>query len=469
VLRRLGWPLVIFGECFAVLAVFRFRSPGIDAFVSLVGGREVAEHGLPHHDRLTLLGHGRRWIDQQWLAQWVLYRAWDLGGYRLMALLGTLFAAAAFGLLAHVLLERGAAPRRMVKWTLLAFAVSLPDQALRAQDFAYPLFVLVGWVLLRDLGAQRLSARRLVVAIALLVLWANVHASVILGLRARRRVLHMARPRPRPARVRPRSRRRSPRPALHTVRPRDRPLLRGLPRQRRDPALLVRVGSPRPTSTACRRSRSSCSLALLDLLVRRRLPAPWPLLVATTALVALGFAGLRWECWAGFAGVVLATDVLNAAAPATPEERARRPRRFEVALGLLAVPALVVLLVQTTAGFEGIAPRASIAAVARYAAAHPRATILADDRTATPLLWLHPELAGRLALDDRLEVFRPSVVDEWADFVDGKPAVVRRLASRYAVLVASWSNGTLRRRLLGLHARVVHDGRDGVVVARGSG
>jgi hypothetical protein len=38
-----------------------------------VSGREVAQHGLPHHDSLTLWTLGARWIDQQWLGQLFYY------------------------------------------------------------------------------------------------------------------------------------------------------------------------------------------------------------------------------------------------------------------------------------------------------------------------------------------------------------------------------------------------------------
>jgi hypothetical protein len=200
--------------------------------------------------------------------------------------------------------------------------------------------------------------------------------------------------------------------------------------------------------------------ALLYVLVRNGVTSR-PLLVAVTALVGLGFAGFRWQCWAGVVAVVLATDVLNEAQPPSAAERARGPRRFEVGLGLLAVPALVALLVQSTAGFEGKVPRDAIAAVARY----PRATVLADDVTATPLLWLQPRFAGRLGIDDRLEVFTEAQVDDWADYVDGKEGIVARLTRSYDVLVASHDHEKLVKRLRALPGRrVVYDRHDGIVL-----
>src|SRR5207248_6303746 len=36
-----------------------------DTWLTLLCGREIDEHGLPHVDRLTVLAGGRSWIDQQ--------------------------------------------------------------------------------------------------------------------------------------------------------------------------------------------------------------------------------------------------------------------------------------------------------------------------------------------------------------------------------------------------------------------
>ena len=46
-----------------------------DSWLALVGGREIVRHGLPSHDTLSALGHGRQWIDQAWLGQLALSSA----------------------------------------------------------------------------------------------------------------------------------------------------------------------------------------------------------------------------------------------------------------------------------------------------------------------------------------------------------------------------------------------------------
>src|SRR5919201_4315057 len=53
-----------------------------DSWLALVAGRDVFSHGPPAHDSLAVLTHGRTWIDQQWLAQLLLYGAFSTGGMR---------------------------------------------------------------------------------------------------------------------------------------------------------------------------------------------------------------------------------------------------------------------------------------------------------------------------------------------------------------------------------------------------
>src|SRR5262249_20637019 len=53
-----------------------------DMWLAVAGGREVVEHGLPHHDTLAIWTHGREWVDQQWLAQLFYYGLYAAGGIK---------------------------------------------------------------------------------------------------------------------------------------------------------------------------------------------------------------------------------------------------------------------------------------------------------------------------------------------------------------------------------------------------
>lgn len=148
-----------------------------DTWLALVGGREIVEHGLPHH-ALTGLPAGRTWVDQEWLSQLIMYGVLRLGGLGLLVLVNGLVLLAA--LLGAVLasLRLGVRPRTLL-WLLVPVLWCLqPAATARPQAFAYPLFVAVVYLLVRDVATP---SRRVFWCVPLLVLWANLHGSVILG------------------------------------------------------------------------------------------------------------------------------------------------------------------------------------------------------------------------------------------------------------------------------------------------
>jgi hypothetical protein len=79
-----------------------------DGWLALLAGREIVQHGLPSHDTLTVWAEGRRWIDQQWLAQVALYGLQRLGGYRLVMLFHAALALGGFGAACAIARRRGA-------------------------------------------------------------------------------------------------------------------------------------------------------------------------------------------------------------------------------------------------------------------------------------------------------------------------------------------------------------------------
>src|SRR5438477_13146609 len=79
--------LVVVVAAFAAVLIAHLRTAlAADGWMALLSGRVVAQHGLPSHDTLTIWAHGRKWVDQQWLAQLVLYELARLGGLRLVPL-----------------------------------------------------------------------------------------------------------------------------------------------------------------------------------------------------------------------------------------------------------------------------------------------------------------------------------------------------------------------------------------------
>src|SRR5437016_2933388 len=148
----LGWIAATGALCFAVNTFFS-RYLFWDSYLDLSGGRFVAHHGIPRHEALTTAGQ-RNWIDQQWLAHWTYYELWTFGGYPLVAAVSSLLVASAFALLCALLVARKVPAQRAFLWTLVAFVVCFGNTVIRAQSFAYPLFVLLLWLILADARRQ---------------------------------------------------------------------------------------------------------------------------------------------------------------------------------------------------------------------------------------------------------------------------------------------------------------------------
>lgn len=182
--RLLGWLeresllVTVFGLFVCGLIVRLPDQLRQDGWLALVSGREVARSGLPATDTLTAWTSHAPWIDQQWLAQLTLYRLASAGSLRLVMFVhvAALTIAMAVALLAAR--RRGGSTRTVGLVAAPALVVILMSAQMRAQSLAYPLFVTVVWLLVAD---ARAPSRRVLLTLPLLVLWANIHGSVILG------------------------------------------------------------------------------------------------------------------------------------------------------------------------------------------------------------------------------------------------------------------------------------------------
>lgn len=147
-----------------------------DSWLALVVGREIAAHGLQTRNLLTATTLGRTWVDQQWLGEVALFELYRITRDQLaiaLALIGPI--PAFFGALA---LARRAASDRAVAAAGLLVLVPFVVQAsqTRTQSLAYPLFVIMLLLLTRT-GSWPTR----VGAIAVIALWANIHGSVLLA------------------------------------------------------------------------------------------------------------------------------------------------------------------------------------------------------------------------------------------------------------------------------------------------
>jgi hypothetical protein len=178
-LEENGLMVVVLGAFAIVLLVSVRRGLGGDGWLALVSGRWIVQHGLPWHDSLTTMTRGRRWTDQQWLGQLALYGLWRLGGIKLAMLVHAVLATSGLAGAALIAKKNGATARSVTWIAIAAMIAYYPVAAvMRTQAFAFPLFAATLWLTLED---ARQPSRRVFATLPLLVLWANLHGSVLLG------------------------------------------------------------------------------------------------------------------------------------------------------------------------------------------------------------------------------------------------------------------------------------------------
>ncbi len=180
VLERNPFPIALVSLVgIVLLTVFAPSLVVGDTWLTLMAGREIADHGLPHTEEITILGEGATWTDQQWLAQLVFYGAHGLAGMRAVVVLDILLVLLALSLAAGAARSLGASSRSTFLIGLLAVLAGPWGWTIRAQSAALPLFAGTLWLLL---DAYRNGVRRrTLLVLPLLVVWANLHGSVVLG------------------------------------------------------------------------------------------------------------------------------------------------------------------------------------------------------------------------------------------------------------------------------------------------
>jgi hypothetical protein len=437
-LERNVFTLVIFAGCVTIQALVVRGFVYSDSWYTLVSGRVIAQHGLPHHDGLTVLTLGRRWVDQQWLAHLGLYALWSAGGWPLAAFAVVVLYVSAFILSAGAARALGASDRSVAVVLTLCFITGLSNTVFRAQIPAYLLFAGVFVLLVVD---DRRPSRRIWLVLPLLVLWANLHGSVVLGaalvslrglvaliLRARGRLpahswraaggLLLA-------------------PWLCTL---ASPYALELPQYYRsvlvNPTLANAVTEWAPPTL---RSQPLFFVLLVFSLwfMGRSRHAHTPF--ASLSLFGLGFLGLlavRNDVWfaiaaAGFLPACLDEAWMPSVAP--------RRQRFNVIVGSLGVGvgllALFSVFTHDRAWYERRFPRKALTIVTSVTRADPSVKVFADDSFADWLLFEDPALAGRVAYDIRYELLSKQQLRTLIDYRAEHGIDWQRAGRRYGLLV----------------------------------
>lgn len=448
-----------------------------DSWLALVAGRQIAQHGIPHH-ALTILPGDRRWIDQQWLAQLWMYWLFRLGGIALVGAMNVLAVVSALAGAAWAAARLGASARSIARLLPLTLSNVVLAVTVRTQPYAYVLFVATMYLLAKD---SRAPSRRVYLCLPLLVLWGNVHGSASLGagmviLRGlvlvwERRAALVRYPR---AWLRPLVLVLAPVPAIFLS-----PYGTGLVAYYH--STLFNSGFRRLVTEWLPVTSSPGWAAAFFVVAALVVWSLWRHPSATTlwdrcllvVLAAGAFDAIRNLVWFGLAAAIILPVTL------TPrlEARGRAPRSRPLLNGGLAlaatlglVAALAVTFTRSASALERSYPNRAAQVVGAQISAHPRIRVFADEKFADWLLWRLPALRGRLAYDASFELLSADQLTRIVEFKTQSGPDWRSIVAGYQLLVLD----SMRWPQLaaGLHralgTRTLFSG-DGVTVVAGPG
>lgn len=440
VIDRNALLIVVLTACAAVLASSVRAATGPDTWYSLMAGRLIWNNGLPHHDSVASLTLGRTWVDQEWLGHLGIYSLLAAGGWALALLTGVVGYTAAFAVSAVGARVRGGSERAVAIVVLVAFVTSGSNTELRAQTFAYVLFALT---LLLLLGDNRAPSRRVYLTLPLLVVWANVHGSVLLGaaLVALYGAISAL-----PAAGGSRPATRLPRAAVLILLPWACVLaspyglaLPGYYRRVLGNAAIRRAADEWGRSTLGNQPvffvLLAVAIVVAAIAARRGIRPLFPLAVVVSTAV-FGFIAVRNVIWFALAIAAILPSLLDAAWPSRGAPRSRNFNLLVAGFGLvfaLAVAAWVGAKADTWVAQKY--PPSLAATVSRAASADPKARILANEAWADWLLYEDPSLAGRIAYDIRYELLTEGELDRILTFQREQGPRWQTVAAPFPLLV----------------------------------
>jgi hypothetical protein len=446
-----------------------------DSWYAVLGGHEVVHHGLPAGDALTMWTHGRQWVDQQWLGQLFFYGLYAAGGIKL-ALFGHAVVASAAFALAIVFARRHGGSVRTICWLAIPtiFLIIWGSWNARAQSLAFVLFIALVWLLVADARAQ---SRRVLLVFPILVLWANVHGSVVTGVL----LVVLA------GLSYGFDRRKG---AWRSWVPRATMLCSGaiaclvaspyalqLPEYYRavlvNPGFRDYIAEWQPTTPGLKTSPFYLlAFAAVWLIGRRgeRLSSFEKVLLIATILI--GLQSIRGVIWFAFAAFMLLPRLLGGAElkPAASAVRMRFASGALVALSVLVVAATVATVAAKPASwFQRHYPEGAIGAIQRAEATQPQVRVFASTQYSDWLLLRLPELRGRVAYDARFELLPTYRLRQLVDLrrqVEGWQKIVAPFGL-FVLRDGADDEGTLIKGLLRKeNAHVLYRANGAVVLSR---
>jgi hypothetical protein len=463
---RNGMLVLIVGLYAAALAAFGRVVVSVDSWLALVVGRLIAAHGIPSHDTLTVFAHGRRWVDQQWLAQIAIYELDRAGGLRLAVSIHVLLLVGSLAGAIALARSRGAGTRSVTVVTAIALLpILVSSLQLRTQSFVYPLFI----ALLAIAAARRpLTWPRLVLALAILCLWSNLHGSVVLGaallaLRGASDLFDDFRARQRPRAI-ALAATLLPWPCLLVT-----PFPGEIPHYYAttvfNPKFGQYLGQWQPTSL----SLASLPLFVLAFGFFWLLARPGSNFsrfekLAGLVLVAFALLAVRNWVWLGLGAVALFPPALDRVSKRSSRPVPKPLNQVCAIAGLLLGVVAAAILANGRSWFTSAFPSPAARAVARVAAANPSERIFASARWGDWLLWKQPQLAGRIAYDARAELFTSQQFKTIA-LSRVTPALLPEISRRYRIFLVDKTDEPAVYATLRREGKVAYNDGDVLVVS----
>jgi hypothetical protein len=425
---RLSFPLVAAMIAYGVVLFTPALLNDPDTYWHIETGQWILEHySVPRVDPFSFTMAGHPWVAHEWLSEVLMALAYRALGWNGVVMLFGAAAATTVGCLAQYLAQRMRLLAATITLTLGASCVG-PSLLARPHLLALPLLALWTIGLLR---AQERRAPPPLRLLPLMLIWANLHASFILGLAlvapialdaltdakhdawyvARNWTLFFAA-------------------AFATA------LLtphgwHGLlfPFQLMGMQVDSSIGEWRPLDLNSLHPIEAALAALLYVVVSRRLRMSAPRLLIVAALLYLAFRHSRHEMVAGIVGTAVLAAPLGRAFGSTPRApAARRLPWRDVAVGLACVALLTALRLahHVERGDGPISPVAALAAVPPELLAAP---VFNSYDFGGYLIFRHV----RPFVDGRADMYGDAFMSAYIDATRPDSAAFERLVGKYRI------------------------------------
>lgn len=176
---RVSWPLVLGLAGFLIPVLMGRGLTDPDTYWHIAAGRWMLAHGaVLTHDPFSFTLHGAPWVAQEWGAELLIALVFRLAGWGGLVFLAAACFSATLAYLLRFLLAR-MEPLHALLFTFLAACMMFPSLLVRPHELVWPLTAV--WVgTLVDASERRRAPPWWLLGVMLL--WANMHASYILGL-----------------------------------------------------------------------------------------------------------------------------------------------------------------------------------------------------------------------------------------------------------------------------------------------